>query len=79
MQEKFACFSIVPGYGISIIRSTDYINIASVLQVEECEVGEVCVDQDNRLVTTPAFMFEATFCQVKDTFLFQTPTLFLGG
>ena len=49
------------------------------LQVEECEVGEVCVDQDNRLVTTPAFMFEATFCQVKDTFLFQTPTLFLGG
>jgi hypothetical protein len=34
------------------------------LQVEECEVDEVCVDQENKVVTTPAFMYDATFAQV---------------
>jgi hypothetical protein len=33
-------------------------------KVEECEVDEVCVDQENKVVTTPAFMYDATFAQV---------------
>ncbi len=32
--------------------------------MEECEVDEVCVDKENKVVTTPAFMYDATFAQV---------------
>ncbi len=29
------------------------------------EVDEVCVDQENKLVTTPAFMYEGKFHQIQ--------------
>ncbi len=48
-------------YGVYLY---DLVTGVNVVQVEECEVEEVCVDRDNRLVTTPAFMYDATFCQV---------------
>ncbi len=36
-------------------------------KVEECEVDEVCVDKENKVVTTPAFMYDATFAQVGES------------
>ncbi len=35
-------------------------------EVEEAGVDEVCVDKDNKLVTTPAFMYEGQFHEIFD-------------
>ena len=34
--------------------------------VVECGVNEVCVDEANRIVTTPAFMYEGEFHEIHD-------------
>ncbi len=34
--------------------------------VVEAEVGEVCVDEENRIVTSPAFMYDGLFHEVQD-------------
>ena len=34
--------------------------------VEEMDVSEVCVDADNKLVTTPAFMYSGAFHEIHD-------------
>jgi len=34
--------------------------------MEEMSVGEVCVDSDNKIVTTPAFMFNGKFHEIQD-------------
>ena len=36
------------------------------LKVEECGVEEVCEDADNKIVTTPAFMFDGKAHEVHD-------------
>ena len=35
-------------------------------EVEECTVDAVCVDEDNKIVTTPAFMYEGKFHEIFD-------------
>lgn len=34
--------------------------------MEEKSVGEVCVDLENKIVTTPAFMYNGKFHQIQD-------------
>ena len=34
--------------------------------MEEMSVGKVCVDSDNKIVTTPAFMFNGKFHEIQD-------------
>ena len=34
--------------------------------MKEMSVGEVCVDSDNKIVTTPAFMFNGKFHEIQD-------------
>lgn len=36
------------------------------VQHEEKAVDEICIDEERKIVTTPAFMFDAEFCQVYD-------------
>ena len=31
-----------------------------------CEVDEVCEDEENKVVTTPAYMFDGKFHQIHD-------------
>lgn len=33
---------------------------------EEMDVEEVCIDEANKIVTSPAFMYDAQFHQVQD-------------
>ena len=35
-------------------------------EVVECGVDEVCVDEANKIVTTPAFMYEGAFHEIHD-------------
>ena len=34
--------------------------------MEEKSVGEVCVDAENKIVTTPAFMYNGKFHEIQD-------------
>ena len=34
--------------------------------MEEKSVGEVCVDTENKIVTTPAFMYNGKFHEIQD-------------
>ena len=34
--------------------------------MEEKSVGEVCVDEKNKIVTTPAFMYNGKFHEIQD-------------
>ena len=34
--------------------------------MEEKSVGEVCVDTENKIVTTPAFMYNGEFHEIQD-------------
>jgi len=34
--------------------------------IEEKEVGEVCIDSENKIVTTPAFMYNGKFDEIQD-------------
>ena len=34
--------------------------------MEEKSVGEVCVDEENKIVTTPAFMYNGKFHEIQD-------------
>ena len=36
------------------------------VDVSECTVDEVCVDEENKLVTTPAFMYAGQFHEIAD-------------
>jgi len=34
--------------------------------IEHCEVSEVCVDEENKVVTSPAFMYNGKFHEIQD-------------
>ena len=36
------------------------------LHIEHCEVSEVCVDEENKVVTSPAFMYNGKFHEIQD-------------
>ena len=44
-------------------------------EVVECGVGEVCIDETNKIFSTPAFMYEGAFHEIHDGINLMVNTL----